>query len=139
MAKDNEDSIVSRSRAALSDSDRGEKLPPLDEMTGRPKMGPIDVREMRDNLRVIPRFASINKNSQYLSGMVSGTKKLGKDTALQGHLGVDLSNDKYNGPRARGTNAGISLMHSFAKGGKVTASTRADGIAQRGKTKGRLL
>jgi hypothetical protein len=137
MAKDNEDSIVSRSRAALADS--GQKLPPLDEMTGRPKMGPIDVSEMRDDLRVTPRFASFNKNNQYLSGMVSGTKKLGKDTALQGHLGVDLSNDKYNGPRARGTNAGISLMHSFAKGGKVTASTRADGIAQRGRTKGRLL
>ena len=136
MDKD-EDSIVSRSRAALADS--GQKLPPLDEMTGRPKMGPIDVSEMRDDLRVTPRFASINKNSQYLSGMVSGAKKLGKNTALQGHLGVDLSNDKYNGPRARGTNAGISLMHSFAKGGKVTASTRADGIAQRGKTKGRLL
>ena len=138
MAKeDDEDSIVSRSRAALADS--GQKLPPLDEMTGRPKMGPIDVSEMQDDLRVTPRFASINKNSQYLSGMVSGTKKLGKDTALQGHLGVDLSNDKYNGPRARGTNAGISLMHSFAKGGKVTASTRADGIAQRGKTKGRVI
>ena len=134
---DDKDSIVSRSRAALADS--GQKLPPLDEMTGRPKMGPIDVSEMRDDLRVTPRFASINKNSQYLSGMVSGTKKLGKDTALQGHLGVDLSNDKYNGPRARGTNAGISLIHSFAKGGKVTASTRADGIAQRGRTRGRLL
>ena len=137
MAKDDEDSIVSRSRAALADS--SPKLPPLDEMTGRPKMGPIDVSEMRDDLRVTPRFASINKDSQYLSGMVSGTKKLDKNTALQGHLGVDLSNDKYNGPRARGTNAGISLMHSFAKGGKVTASTRADGIAQRGKTRGRVI
>ena len=137
MAKDDEDSIVSRSRAALADS--SQKLPPLDEMTGRPKMGPIDVSEMRDDLRVTPRFASINKNSQYLSGMVSGTKKLDKNTALQGHLGVDLSNDKYNGPRARGTNAGISLMHSFSKGGKVTASTRADGIAQRGRTKGRVI
>jgi hypothetical protein len=138
LAKDNdEDSIVSRSRAALADS--GQKLPPLDEMTGRPKMGPIDVSEMRDDLRVTPRFASINKDSQYLSGMVSGTKKLDKNTALQGHLGVDLSNDKYNGPRARGTNAGINLLHSFAKGGKVTASTRADGIAQRGRTKGRVI
>ena len=137
MAKDDEDSIVSRSRAALADSDRGEKLPPLDEMTGRPKMGPIDVSEMRNDLRVIPRFASINKDSQYLSGVVSGTKKLNKNTALQGHLGVDLSNDKYNGPRGRGTSVGVNLMHNFAKGG--TASARADGIAARGKTKGRLL
>jgi len=135
MERDDEDSIVSRSRAALADSTP--KLPPLDEMTGRPKMGPIDVREMQDDLRVIPRFASINKNSQYLSGMVSGTKKLDKNTALQGHLGVDLSNDKYNGPRGRGTSAGLTLMHSYAKGG--TASARADGIAARGKTKGRLL
>ena len=130
-----EESIVSRSRAALADSTP--KLPPLDEMTGRPKMGPIDVREMQDDLRVIPRFASINKNSQYLSGMVSGTKKLDKNTALQGHLGVDLSNDKYNGPRGRGTSVGVNLMHNYAKGG--TASARADGIAAKGKTKGRLL
>jgi len=137
VAKDDEDSIVSRSRAALADYERGEKLPPLDEMTGRPKISPIDVREMRDDLRVIPRFASINKDSQYLSGMVSGTKKLGKDTALQGHLGVDLSNDKYNGPRARGTSAGLTLMHNYAKGG--TASARADGIAARGRTRGRVL
>jgi len=33
----------------------------------------------------------------------------------------------------------VTYQLPFKKGGKVTASTRADGIAQRGKTKGRLL
>ena len=33
----------------------------------------------------------------------------------------------------------LSYQLPFKKGGKVTASTRADGIAARGKTKGRLL
>lgn len=135
MERDDEDSIVSRSRAALADS--SQKLPPLDEMTGRPKMGPIDIRDVRDDLRVIPTYASINKDNQYFAGKISGTKKLGKDTALQGYLDINAFNDKYNGPRARGTGAGFTLMHNYAKGG--TASARADGIAARGKTKGRLL
>lgn len=33
----------------------------------------------------------------------------------------------------------LSYQLPFKKGGKVTASTRADGIAQRGRTKGRVL
>jgi len=128
-------SLAALARGKLADS--SERLPPLDEMTGRPKAVAMDVSQMQDDLRVMPRFASINKDNQFLSGTVSGTKKLGRNTALQGHLGVDLSNDKYNGLRGRGTNAGVTLMHNFAKGG--TASSRADGCCVKGKTKGKMV
>jgi len=135
MERDDEDSIASRSRASLSGS--GQRAIPIDEATGKPRMIPIDVSEIRNDLRVIPTYASVNKDNQYFAGKISGTKKLDKNTALQGYLDVNASNDKYNGPRARGTGAGFTLMHNFAKGG--TASARADGIAAKGKTKGRLL
>jgi len=33
----------------------------------------------------------------------------------------------------------VGMEREYKKGGKVTASTRADGIAQRGKTKGKVI
>jgi hypothetical protein len=137
MDEDNEDSIVSRSRAQLAGL--RQNAIPIDEATGLPRMTPMDVSQMQDDLRVIPSYASINKDNQFIAGKISGTKKLGRDTALQGYLDVNATNDRYNGLRGRGTGAGITLMHNFSKGGKVTASSRADGVAQRGKTKGRFV
>ena len=37
------------------------------------------------------------------------------------------------------TNSAASKIYGMKKGGKVTASKRADGIAKRGKTKGRFV
>ena len=135
MERDDEDSIVSRSRAALADS--SQKLPPLDEMTGRPKMVAMDVSEIPESVRYMPRYLSVDKDSQALGSRIMGTKKIGKNTALQGYYDVDTTNDKYEGFKNRRGGAGFTLMHNYAKGG--TASARADGIAARGKTKGRLL
>lgn len=127
-------SLAALARGKLADS--SERLPLLDEMTGRPKAVPMDVSQLRDDFRVNPRFLSLGKDNQAVGARFSGTKKLGRDTALQGYLDVDATNDKYNGLRGRGTNAGVTLMHNFSKGG--TASSRADGIAQRGKTRGKM-
>ena len=127
-------SLAALARGKLADS--SERLPPLDEMTGRPKAVAMDVSQLRDDFRVNPRFLSLGKDNQAVGARFSGTKKLGRDTALQGYLDVDATNDKYNGLRGRGTSAGVTLMHNFAKGG--TASRRADGIAVRGKTRGKL-
>jgi len=44
-----------------------------------------------------------------------------------GELGAYLANDKMN-----------AAGDTYKKGGKVSASSRADGIAKRGKTKGRM-
>jgi hypothetical protein len=40
---------------------------------------------------------------------------------------------------AGSSSMGIKKMPEFKKGGKVSASSRADGIAQRGKTRGRIV
>jgi hypothetical protein len=54
-----------------------------------------------------------------------------------------LSVDAFGGkimPAKVGQGYGLRFEKKFAKGGKVnSASKRADGIAQRGKTKGRML
>lgn len=136
MAKD-DDSIVSRSRESLSDS--GPRAIPIDEATGRPRMVAMDMSQMPEGVMYMPRYLSVDKDSQALGSRIMGTKKLSKDTALQGYYDVDTTNDKFNGLKNRRGGAGVTLMHSFAKGGKVTASTRADGIAQRGRTKGRVI
>ena len=134
---DDKDSIVSRSRAALADS--GPRAIPIDEATGRPRMAPMDMSQVREGVMYMPKYLSVDKDSQALGSKIIGTKKIGKNTALQGYYDVDTTNDKYEGLKNRRGGAGVTLMHSFAKGGKVTASTRADGIAQRGRTRGRLL
>jgi len=127
-------SLAALARGKLSDS--GPNALPIDELTQKPRMTPMDVSQMRDDFRMNPRYLSLGKDSQAVGTRFSGTKKLGRDTALQGYLDVDATNDKYNGLRGRGTNAGVTLMHNFSKGG--TASSRADGIAQRGKTRGKM-
>jgi hypothetical protein len=135
MTKDNE-SIASLANSQLSDSNRGEKLPPLDE-NGRPRMAPFDVGQIPEGVRYMPRYLSVDKDSQALGSKIIGTKKIGKNTALQGYYDVDTTNDKFEGLKNRRGGAGFTLMHNYAKGG--TASARADGIAAKGKTKGRLL
>ncbi len=52
--------------------------------------------------------------------------------------------NRYVGPRASKAGAGRGKVNpvkgkDFAKGGAVSASKRADGCAQRGKTKGRMV
>jgi hypothetical protein len=128
-------SLAALARGKLPDSGPPPVL--LDEMTGRPKAVPMDVSQLRDDFRVNPRFLSLGKDNQAVGARFSGTKKLGRDTALQGYLDVDATNDKYNGLRGRGTGAGVTLMHNFAKGG--TASSRADGCCVKGKTKGKMI
>jgi hypothetical protein len=54
------------------------------------------------------------------------------EPSLRGTL---MSGEGY--PVLSGT--GLPIKYGLKKGGKVTASRRADGIAKRGKTKGRML
>ena len=57
---------------------------------------------------------------------------------LKDALSVDAFGGKIS-PAKVGQGYGLRFEKKFAKGGKVnSASKRADGIAQRGKTKGRM-
>lgn len=132
---EDEQSLVSLSRELLSDT--GPRSFPIDEFTGKPKMLAMDVSQIPEEIRYVPRYLSVDKDSQALGSRLMGTKKIGKNTALQGYYDIDTTNDKYSGIKNRRGGAGISLIHNFSKGG--TASAKADGIAKRGKTKGRIV
>ena len=55
----------------------------------------------------------------------------------------DILNKPKGGGGGSGGVGGLKSMKyepvKYAKGGKVSASSRADGIAQRGKTRGRIV
>jgi hypothetical protein len=66
--------------------------------------------------------------------------------ALKGGLGIPLAMgvDMLTGPKRRSKEDMSELTREVARGNKMkkggmTASSRADGIAQRGKTKGRMV
>lgn len=87
---------------------------------------------------VNPQFLSMDKNFKGLGGRLAYTKDLDKSSSLQAYAdlmaGKALGQDAFVKPQK----IGIMYRKSFAKGGKVklsSASSRADGIAQRGKTR----
>jgi len=67
-------------------------------------------------------------------------KQLGKNLDLEAYLDAVASKSKSAGTKGEITGGGIRLTKQFKKGGKVSsASKRADGIATKGKTKGRMV
>ena len=89
-------------------------------------------------LDATPRFFVANKNFTGAGGRVNYTKQLDKDSTLRAY--ADLMAGKAAGQPAFITpqKVGLEYRKTFAKGGKVSASSRADGIAQRGKTRGKM-
>jgi len=86
----------------------------------------VDVMGMRGQDDKV-KFSTPNVGARY-------KKQLGKDSSLE----------FYGEKRAKGSpdswQAGVKYEREFKKGGAVkSASARADGIAQRGKTKGRVV
>ena len=92
-------SLVSLSRETLSDT--GPRPIPIDELTGRPRMVPMDVSQIPEEVRYVPRYLAVDKDSQALGSRIMATKKLGKNTALQGYYDIDTTNDKYSGMKHR--------------------------------------
>jgi len=91
---------------------------------------------------VNPQFLTLDKSFKGLGGRLAYTKDLDKTSSIQAY--ADLMAGKAAGQDAfvKPQKIGIEYRKSFAKGGKVkssSASSRADGIAQRGKTKGRFV
>ena len=68
---------------------------------------------------------TINKAIQSASNALTGS-------AVQGSL--DGISSQHSAPYKKG-----GILKKYAKGGAVSASKRGDGIAQRGKTKGRII
>ena len=76
-----------------------------------------------------------------ISGKMSGIKKLGKDLELQAYLEGQAFKPKEGKTQKSVTGGGLKVTKRFKKGGMVksSASKRADGIAVKGKTKGRFV
>lgn len=77
-----------------------------------------------------------------LGGRFSTRKQLANDVDLEGYLDAGLAKPKGMGVRGDISGGGVKLTKRFKKGGKVkpkSASSRADGIAQRGKTRGKMV
>jgi hypothetical protein len=72
--------------------------------------------------------------------VVSHGEKVGKGQNIG--YSTELGEGRLNASFGKSGNnkmGNVTYQLPFKKGGKVTASTRADGIAQRGRTRGRLL
>ena len=91
-----------------------------------------------DGVRVIPHFVAIDKNFKGAGGRLSYTKNLDKNSSIQAY--VDAMAGKPSGQSSfiSPQKVGVEYRRSFAKGG-MAASKRGDGIAQRGKTRGKLV
>ena len=86
-----------------------------------------------------PQFIESNKYFNGAGARFTANKKLGKNTDLQAYADLLASQAKDQDASLKAQKLGLTLTHRFSKGGKVSsASKRADGIAQRGKTKGRM-
>ena len=75
-----------------------------------------------------------------IGGRTAYRKQLGRDLDLEAYL--EGRANKGRGTSAKGeiTGGGMRVTKRFNKGGKVkSASVRADGIAQRGKTRGKIV
>ena len=94
--------------------------------------------ELSDRVRLDPQFVALDKNFKGAGGRLSYTKDLDKNSSIRAY--VDAMAGKPEGQSAfiKPQKVGVEYRRSFAKGG-VTASKRADGIAQRGKTRGKLV
>ncbi len=91
-----------------------------------------------DGLRAEPKFVTIDKNFKGAGGRLSYTKNLDKNSSIQAY--VDAMAGKPAGQSAfiSPQKVGVEYRRSFANGG-MTASKRADGLAQRGKTRGKMV
>ena len=78
-------------------------------------------------------FASANEVISHGEKVGSGRNIGYSGEVGPGRLSASLGRSGQN------KSGNLSYQIPFAKGGKVTASSRADGIAQRGKTRGRVI
>lgn len=98
-------------------------------------------RKIADEMELERTFPMSSKMAKETPTMAQSAKD-----AIKGGLGIPLAMgvDMVTGPKRRSEEDMSELTREVARGnklasgGKVSASKRADGIAQRGKTKGRM-
>jgi hypothetical protein len=94
---------------------------------GRMKMRP-DVSMLPEGIRAMPRYAELNKDFKAVGSRLFGSKKLDKDTYLEGYVDLDSTYDKMRGNRTRGSGAGVNLIKNFKNGGKTKSKVNQAGV-----------
>ena len=100
----------------------------------------MDEKDDTGKFSATPQFLALDKNFKGAGGRFSYAKDLDKNSSIQAY--ADLMAGKPSGQDAfvKPNKVGLVYNKRFAKGGNVaSASKRADGIAQRGKTKGKFV
>ena len=84
-----------------------------------------------------PPSGGVTPKDKYTFDRITGSrsakdyKEREREAELTGRL-------DFGSPRQSSSNRTPKMSDDYSRGGKVSASKRADGIAQRGKTKGRM-
>ncbi len=91
-----------------------------------------------ESLQLTPQFLALNKNFKGAGGRLAYEKALDKDSSIKAYIDAMVSKPAGQSASVTPQKVGVEYRRSFAKGG-MTASKRGDGIAQRGKTKGRMV
>jgi hypothetical protein len=102
-----------------------------DELMRQVKMLPV----------MITGSGSKNKYGSGVAGKMSTGKQIGKDLEVQAYLEGQAFKPKDGKSQKNVTGGGLKVTKRFEKGGSVksSASKRADGIAMRGKTRGKMV
>ena len=89
--------------------------------------------------KVNPQFLNLNKQFKAAGARFSASKKLDKDSEISAY--ADLIAGKPDGKDTfvKPQKFGVEYRKTFKSGGKVSASSRADGCCTKGKTKGRMV
>ena len=87
-----------------------------------------------------PQFAGASDKFKGAAGRFQYSKDLGDNASLAAYADAMLGQAHGQNPFAKLNNVGVTYTKRFAKGGAVkSASIRADGIATKGKTRGRYI
>lgn len=91
------------------------------------------------DLRFSPSFVTLDKGFKGAGGRLSYKKDLDKDSSLQAYADIQAGKPEGQSFFVKPSKIGLEYRKTFSKGGRVsTASKRADGIASKGKTRGRM-
>jgi hypothetical protein len=95
-------------------------------------------RSQSDRVRLDPHFLALDKGFRGAGGRLSYEKNLDKNSSIQAYVDAMVGKPSGQSAFVMPQRAGIEYRRSFSKGG-MTTSKRADGIAQRGKTRGKIV
>ena len=132
---------IARQAIADLDARQSEAAPAAPVRSVKPKPRKVNAGDTRENLRDLDmQGADTGYNS-------SEKARMAKQTASRHYAGRPGASAEPQVFEPKKKSAVSDLVDIFSrggkylmnKGGKVTASTRADGIAQRGKTRGKIV